>query len=64
MNNQTTDRLNFIELLNQEFLSHTGYGAYAYLSTHDAITLFDEFAKQKKPAGSFIKSFVHNFDHQ
>jgi len=62
MNQLSMERIKFIDLLNEEFLSNTGYGAYAYLSTFETVNLFEQFVKQSKPAQLFIKSFVKNFN--
>jgi hypothetical protein len=56
-------RMNFIELLNEEFLTRTGYGAYAYLSTFDGAYLFDQFQEQSsKPAKLFVRNFVRGYN--
>ncbi len=62
MNKRSIERIKFIDMLNEEFLTNTGYGAYAYLSTFEAVNLFEQFIKQSKPAQLFIKSFVKNFN--
>lgn len=62
MNKQATKRMNFIDMLNEEFLSNTGYGVYAHLSTVEGVNLFDQFIKQSSPAQLFIKSFVKNYN--
>ena len=62
MNKQALERMDFIDMLNEEFLYNTGYGAYAYLSTFDGVNLFERFIYQSKPAQLFIKSFVKNYN--
>ncbi len=61
MNKLAQERAFFIDQLNEAFLSHTGYGAYAYLSTIDSVNLFDEFNQQKISATEFIKHYVNHF---
>lgn len=61
MNSLAIQRINFIEMLNEEFLSNTGYGAYAYLSTRDSINLFERFTEQADPAEVFIKKFFKQY---
>ncbi len=61
MNPQSVSRITFIEMLNEAFLSYTGYGAYAYLTTIGGVNLFDQFIEQPQPAQIFIKSFVKDF---
>lgn len=61
MNQLAIDRLNFIDMLNEEFLSHTGYGAYAFLTTAEGVDLFDQYMGQSIPANQFIKRFVKEF---
>ncbi|WP_305908971.1 hypothetical protein Q9L42_007990 [Methylomarinum sp. Ch1-1] len=62
MNKLAIERMNFIDMLNEEFLSVTGYGAYAFLSTFEGVDLFDRFSEQQsQPANLFIRSFVRNF---
>ena len=61
MNKLANDRIAFIEMLNEEFLFNTGYGAYAYLSTCDGVNLFERFTEQTKPADVFIKSFFKQY---
>lgn len=61
MNQISIDRLNFIDKLNEEFLSHTGYGAYAFLTTVEGVHLFDKYKEQTEPADQFIKRFVKEF---
>ncbi|WP_031433711.1 hypothetical protein [Methylomarinum vadi] len=61
MNNLAIARMTFIEMLNEEFLSNTGYGAYAYLSTCDGVNLFERFIEQSEPADVFIKAFFKRY---
>lgn len=57
------ERMSFIELLNEEFLLNTGYGAHAYLSTFDSINLFDQFYEQSStPAKLFVRNFVRKYN--
>ncbi len=61
MNKLAIERMNFIDMLNEQFLSATGYGAYAYLSTVEGVNLFDQYLEQSTPPNLFIKSFVRNY---
>lgn len=61
MTKMAIERINFIEMLNDAFLSQTGHGAYAYLSSVESVDLFDRFLKQSAPAKLFIKNFIKDF---
>lgn len=61
MNKTVQERIFFIDQLNEEFLSHTGYGAYAYLNTFESVKLFNEFNEQELPANQFIKDYVNHY---
>lgn len=61
MTKMAIERINFIEMLNDAFLSQTGHGAYAYLSNVESVELFNRFMKQSAPAKLFIKKVVKEF---
>lgn len=61
MYNVDIERVNFIEMLNEVFLSHTGHGAFAYLSSVESLDLFERFREQSLPARQFIKGIVKTF---
>ncbi len=61
MNKLAIERIAFIELLNEEFLANTGYGAYAFLTTRDGVNLFERFTEQTEPANVFIRSFFKQY---
>lgn len=55
------ERMEFIEVLSQEFLMVKGYGVYAHLSTIDVIRLFEQFQTQGIPPKNFAKEYVKSF---
>jgi hypothetical protein len=57
----STDRMEFIEALSQEFLMVKGYGVYAHLSSSDVIRLFEQFRVRDIPLRAFIKEYVRSF---
>lgn len=57
----SSDRMEFIEVLSQEFLMAKGYGVYAHLSTSDVIRLFEQFQTQGIPPENFAKEYVKTF---
>ena len=54
------NRINFIDQLHQTFLMRKGYGAFAYISISDALSLFDKFIGSSESADLFITRFVRS----
>jgi len=53
-------RINFIDLLHETFLMRKGHGAFAFISTSDALHLFDTYTKSNQSADLFINQFVRS----
>ena len=51
-------RLNFVETLNQQFLSSYGYGVWAYLSPNEVLSLFNAYLNQDLSSTKFSKSVI------
>jgi len=60
MSELTQERINFIELLHESFFRTKGYGAFAYISVSDALSLFDKYLDSNETANFFIKSYVRS----
>ncbi len=56
-------RINFIALLHEVFFVKKGYGALAYVSITDVMTLFDEYLKSGKSDYRFINQYVRSFSY-
>jgi len=56
----TQDRIYFIELLHEAFFKRKGYGAFAYISISDAMSLFESYLESKQTAGHFINNYVRS----
>lgn len=54
------DRNNFIELLNQEFLAATGYGASAFLTPNAILCLYQQYLEQNHADLIFIKHAIRH----
>jgi hypothetical protein len=54
------ERLNFIELLHDAFFKTKGYGAFAFISVTDAMSLFDEYLDTNESADLFINRFIRS----
>ena len=52
--------ISFIDLLHEAFLMSKGRGAYAYISSSDALSLFDQFMDSSESADLFISRFVRS----
>jgi len=61
MSELTQQRINFIERLHETFLMRKGHGAYAFISTSDAVSLFNNYLETGEPAEQFINQFVRSF---
>ena len=61
MSELTQQRINFIELLHETFLMRKGHGAYAFISTSEAVLLFNNYLETSEPAEQFINQFVRSF---
>ena len=53
-------RINFIALLHEVFFVRKGYGALAYISITDVLTLFDEYLESGESAYRFINRYVRS----
>ena len=60
MSELAQNRINFIDQLPQTFLMRKGHGAFAYISTSDALSLFDKFIASNESADLFISRFVRS----
>lgn len=60
MSESAQNRMNFIDQLHNVFLMRRGYGAYAYISTSDALALFDKYKNSNESADFFIDQFVRS----
>lgn len=53
-------RIQFIEQLNETFMRNRGYGALAYISQPEVLSLFERFLKSDDSADHFINQFVRS----
>ncbi len=60
MSELSQNRINFIDQLHQTFLMRKGHGAFAYISTSDALSLFDKYTESNVSADLFISRFVRS----
>ena len=60
MSELTQERINFIELLHESFFRAKGYGAFAYISVSDALSLFDKYLDSNETANFFINRYVRS----
>ena len=51
-------RIKFIEQLHEVFLINKGYGAFAYISVADVISLFERFLQSGEQLDYFINRYV------
>ena len=58
MSELTLERIFFIELLHESFFRRKGYGAFAYISVSDAMSLFDRYLDSNEAANLFINRYV------
>ena len=63
--NQSTEihlvRSTFIETLSDEFISTTGYGAYAYLNPLAIDKLFKQYLNHSTSIRDFVRNCVKNY---
>ena len=55
------NRINFIDQLHEAFVIKKGHGAFAYISTSDALFLFDQYLESSESAALFIDKFMRSF---
>ena len=55
------NRINFIEQLHEIFLMRKGHGAFAYISTSEALSLFTKYIRSNESSDLFINRFVRSF---
>jgi hypothetical protein len=60
MKKSVQERINFIEHLHEIFYIKKGYGAYAFISVSDAMSLFDKYSATDKSADLFINQYVRS----
>jgi len=60
MSELTQERINFIELLHESFFRKKGYGAFAYISVSEAISLFERYLDSNESASFFINCYVRS----
>jgi hypothetical protein len=53
-------RINFIEHLHEMFVIKKGYGAFAFISTTDAMALFEQYLDSNETADTFINHYVNS----
>lgn len=54
------NRIHFIEYLHAIFVNKKGYGAFAYISPHDAVTLFERYLNSNESADAFIERYINS----
>ncbi len=60
MTKLTKERINFIERLHEIFYMKKGYGAFAFISISDAMSLFDKYLDTNESADLFINQFLRS----
>lgn len=55
------NQANFIEILSAEFISARGYGAYAFLTSYDIESLYQNFRNDTVSPTVFVRIFVNHF---
>jgi len=60
MTKLTQERINFIEHLHEVFYMKKGYGAFAFISISDAMSLFDKYLDTNESADLFINQFLRS----
>lgn len=60
MTKLTQDRINFIEHLHEVFYMKKGYGAFAFISVTDAMSLFEQYLETNESADFFINRFIRS----
>ncbi len=54
------ERIEFIEHLHEVFYIKKGYGAFAFISVTDVMSLFDKYLDTNEPADLFINQFIRS----
>ena len=60
MSGLAQERIYFIELLHESFFRKKGYGAFAYISVSDAMSLFDRYLDSNEAANFFISRYIRS----
>jgi hypothetical protein len=60
MTKLTKERINFIERLHEIFYMKKGYGAFAFISISEAMSLFDKYLDTNESADLFINQFLRS----
>ncbi len=60
MTKLTLERINFIEHLHEVFHAKKGYGAFAFISVPEVISLFEKYLESNESADSFINRFIRS----
>ncbi len=60
MTKLTKERINFIERLHEIFYIKKGYGAFAFISISEAMSLFDKYLDTNESADLFINQFLRS----
>lgn len=58
MTKLTEERINFIEHLHEVFYLRKGYGAFAFISVADALSLYDKYLNSNESDDLFINRYV------
>ena len=61
MTELTKERIDFVEHLHEAFLMRKGYGALAFISVMDIMTLFNKYLNSCESQVLFIKRYVRSF---
>ena len=61
MTELTKERIDFIEHLHEAFLMRKGYGALAFISVIDIMTLFNKYLNSCESQDLFINRYVRSF---
>lgn len=54
------ERIEFIEHLHEVFYIKKGYGAFAFISVTDVMSLFDKYLDTNEPTDLFINQFIRS----
>ncbi len=58
MTDPDQQRDDFLTELHELFLLKKGFGAYAYISTSEAMNLFEQYLDSDKPLDLFINQYI------
>lgn len=58
MTKLSQDRIIFVEQLHDVFFIKKGYGAFAFISVADAMSLFEKYQASNQSAHLFINAYV------